>query len=81
MHSTGILLILCGIPVTILMWFVLALDGLLNLPLSDALILASCMITVEIMFSSVLLYAARQITKRRTKPGPENLEMQESEDA
>lgn len=59
MYATGILLIVCGIPATLIFGFVFM--G------SEALLFGGYMIAAELVIAGVLLFVAEGITKRRHK--------------
>jgi len=65
MYSTGILLIVCGIPGTILVAFVLMGDRAVHLDRSEALLFGGCMIAAEVIIAGIFLYVTERITKRR----------------
>ena len=65
MYSAGILLIVCGIPATIILAFVIRGDGGVRLDRSEALLFGGCMIAAEVAVAGILLYVAEKITKRR----------------
>jgi hypothetical protein len=67
MYSTGTLLIVCGIPATIILAFVFMADRAVRLDRSQALLFAGCMIAVEVVVAVILLYVAEKITLRRHK--------------
>jgi hypothetical protein len=67
MYSTGYLLIVCGIPATIvlsLMWKPFRISR------SDAILGGLCMIIAELLVAGVLLSVAKCITKRQTAVSP-----------
>ena len=69
MYATGALLIVCGIPATVIISIVFrfAHDRSVRLDNSQALLFGGSMIAAEIVIASVLLYVAEKITKRRHK--------------
>jgi nitrate reductase gamma subunit len=71
MYATGILLIVCGIPATIIVTFVFMADRAVHLDRSEALLFAGCMIVAEIVIAGILLYVAERITKRRHRHEPD----------
>lgn len=65
MYSTGILLIVCGIPATVLISLLLYFTGLgIGLDRPQAMVFGGCMIGAEVIIASILLYVAKRITKR-----------------
>jgi undecaprenyl pyrophosphate phosphatase UppP len=64
MYATGFLLLVCGIPATVIISFVFTGVGV-GLDRSQALIFGGCMIAAEIVIGGILLYVAERITKRR----------------
>jgi len=66
MYSTGTLLIVCGVPATILMAFGLKI-GPDHLDRSQALLFGAVMVFVEVVIAVILLYVAGQVSKRRDK--------------
>jgi hypothetical protein len=68
MCSTGILLIICGVPATILLAFIFSRDnGPAHLDRSEALIFALCAVAAELLLAGILLFVAKRITKRRSR--------------
>jgi len=67
MYATGTLLIVCGIPATVLLalLFTHTHDKLLRSDGSEALLFGGYMISVEILIAGVLLFIAGKITKHR----------------
>lgn len=67
MYATGALLIVCGIPATVLLAFLFMHmhDKSARLDSSEALLFGGCMIALEIILAGVLLFVAEKITKRR----------------
>ncbi|MDR3560395.1 MAG: hypothetical protein P4N59_02980 [Negativicutes bacterium] len=64
-YSTGILLIVGGIPATIILTFVFMGDRAVRLDHAEALLFGGCMIGVEVVVAGILLYVAEKITWRR----------------
>ena len=65
MYSTGILLLVCGLPGTALLPFVLVREK--SLDRSDALMFGLSMFVAEALIAGILLFFAGQITKRQLK--------------
>jgi hypothetical protein len=67
MYSTGILLVVSGIPATIIVSFLFMGDRRIRLDSSEALLFGSCMIAVEVVIAGTLLCVAELITKHRRR--------------
>jgi len=69
MYATGALLIVCGIPATVIIsfMFMFAHDRSVRLDRSEALLFGGCMIAAEVVIAVILLFVAEKITKRRHK--------------
>jgi small-conductance mechanosensitive channel len=67
MYSTGILLIVCGIPATVLISFYFTSPRSANLSSSEALRFGLCMVACEALLAGILLFVATMITKRRSR--------------
>jgi undecaprenyl pyrophosphate phosphatase UppP len=67
MYATGVLLIVCGIPATVLLALMSMFthDKSQRLDGSDALLFGGSMVVAEIIIAGVLLYVAERITKHR----------------
>jgi hypothetical protein len=65
MHSTGILLIVCGVPATVLLSLLFMRDRSPHLSSSEAAIFCLSMIVLEVLAACVLLLAARRISNLR----------------
>ncbi len=63
MYSTGILLIVCGVPATVLLSLVFMRDKVTDLSLSEALVFGGSMIAVEVVAAFILLFAAERIRR------------------
>ena len=64
MYSTGILLIVCGIP-GVIVAAIMLMFGRDHLDRSQALLFGSCMVGAVVIIGGILLFAAERITKRR----------------
>jgi nitrate reductase gamma subunit len=67
MYSTGILLVVCGIPATVMLSFWFTNRRSANLPASEALPFGVCMVTAEALLAGILLLVAARITKQRNR--------------
>jgi nitrate reductase gamma subunit len=67
MYSTGILLVVCGIPATVVLSFWFTSQRSANLSASEALRFGACMIASEALLAGILLLVAERITKRRIR--------------
>ena len=67
MYATGFLLLVCGIPATVILCFSLMHDKQVHLDRSEALIFGGCMVGAEAILASVLLFVAERITKRKNR--------------
>lgn len=67
MYATGALLIVCGIPATVLLvlMFMHVHDKSERLDGSEALLFGGSMVAAEAIIAGILLYVAERITKRR----------------
>jgi heme/copper-type cytochrome/quinol oxidase subunit 4 len=67
MYATAALLIVCGIPATVVLAFIFMHmhDKAARLDHSEALLFGGCVIAVEIVVAGVLLFVAEKINKRR----------------
>jgi hypothetical protein len=67
MYSTGILLVVCGIPATVLISFWFTSERSAHLASSEALRFGVCMIVAEAVLAGILLLVAELITKQRNR--------------
>ena len=67
MYSTGILLVVCGIPATVVLSFWFTSQRSANLSASEALRFGACMVAAEALLAGILLFVANLITKRRAR--------------
>ena len=67
MYSTAILLVVCGIPATVIISFWLTSERSAHLSASEALRFGGCMVLCEALLAATLLLLAKLITKRRTR--------------
>ena len=69
MYSTSALLVICGIPATIILFvlFMHANDQSLRLSRSQALLCGGYMIAAEILLAVILHFLAARLGRRRTK--------------
>jgi len=65
MYSTGLLLLVCGIPATVVLSFWLTSERSAHLSATEALRFGVCMVLCEVLLAGVLLLVAERITKRR----------------
>jgi hypothetical protein len=65
MYSTGILLIVCAVPATVILSFVFMRDQSVRFSRSQALAFGASMIAIEVFIAVILLVVAERITKRR----------------
>ena len=72
MYSTGFLLILCGIPGTVLLTFLFIHNKHSRLDGSEAMLFGGCMIALKLVIGGVLLFVAEKISKRRNKVESKN---------
>jgi hypothetical protein len=67
MYSTGILLLVCGIPATVMLSFWSTSERSANLSCSEALRFGVCMVVSEALVAGMLLFVAERLTKRRNR--------------
>jgi hypothetical protein len=67
MYSTGFLLLVCGIPATVLLSILFMSERSVHLTRSEALGFGLCMVVVEAFLGGVLLLVAMLITKHRDR--------------
>ena len=69
MYATGILLIVCGVPATVIISIIFrfAHDRSVRLDNTQALLFGGGMIAAEIFIAVILLFVAERITKHRQK--------------
>jgi hypothetical protein len=67
MYATGTLLIVCGIPATIVIAILFMHDRLVHWSGSEACLFGGGMIAVEMVVAGALLYVAEMIAQRRRK--------------
>lgn len=67
MYSTGILLIVCGIPATVVLSLWSTSPRSANLSSSEALRFGVWMVASEALLAGILLLAARALTQRRSR--------------
>lgn len=70
MYATGTLLLVCGIPATVLLSVLFTNDRSRHLTGLDGLWLCVCMVLAEALIAGVLLFAAEKIAKRGSGPEP-----------
>jgi hypothetical protein len=67
MYSTGILLVVCGIPATVVLSFWFTSERSAHLSASEALRFGGCMVVAEALLAGVLLLVSELITKRQNR--------------
>ncbi len=67
MYSTGILLLVCGIPATVVLSFWSTSQRSANLSSSEAVRFGVCMVGFEALLACMLLFVAERLTKRRSR--------------
>lgn len=67
MYSTGILLVVCGIPATVVLSFWFTSQRSANLSSSEALRFGVGMVASEALLAGILLLVAERITKQRNR--------------
>jgi hypothetical protein len=67
MYSTGILLVVCGIPATVVLSFWFTSERSANFSSSEALRFGVCMVVCEALLAGMLLFFAERLTKRRNR--------------
>jgi hypothetical protein len=68
MYSTSILLIVCGVPATIVLAVIYMMsEGPTHVDRTGGLILAGCGVAAELLLAGILLFVAGLITKRRKR--------------
>lgn len=67
MYATGILLLVCGIPATLILAFVFTGDRTTQLDGSDALKFGVFAVAAEVVIAVTLLFIARRISRARQR--------------